>query len=326
MGEPVFTDLSEEQVRAQILALSELADWPEAASLFAARNDGLRLDWQLPARACVAVGSQPEAALPAVAAVACLQISIILADDMLDQDPRGEYRRLGHGRAANLALAFQAAALTLLGTAPLPPERQAAASSALARAALATCFGQELDVSGLAGEDAYWRIVRAKSTPFYGVALQLGGLLGGADLPVAQGLYDLGALMGEVVQICDDLEDAFEVPANPDWGAGRNNLLILYAATAGHAERERFMAVRGQVETPSALEEAQQILIRSGALSYGVYQLLQRWQRGRHLLSELPLASSSPILEVFESQIRPLVRWLNAIGVALPPELTGGLA
>ncbi len=326
MGEPVFTDLSEGQVRAQILALPELADWPEAASLFAARSGGLRLDWQLPARACAAVGGQPEAALPAVAAVACLQISIILADDMLDQDPRGEYRRLGYGRAANLALAFQAAALALLATAPQPAAVRAAASTALARAALATCFGQELDVSGLAGEDAYWRVVAAKSTPFYGVALQLGGLLGGADLPVAQGLYDLGALMGEVIQICDDLEDAFQVPANPDWGPGHNNLLILYAATAAHPERERFNAVRGQAETPSALEEAQQILIRSGALSYGVYELLQRWRRERQLLSDLPLADALPLTDLLEGQVRPLVRWLKAIGVALPPELTGGSA
>ena len=63
------------------------------------------------------MGADDAIALPAVAAIACLQISIILVDDILDDDPRGAYHRLGAGRAANLGLAFQAAALKLLAAA-----------------------------------------------------------------------------------------------------------------------------------------------------------------------------------------------------------------
>lgn len=63
--------------------------------------------WQLPVFACEAVGGTTEQAIPAVIAMACMQIGIILIGDMLDDDPRGEYHRIGTGRAGNLALAFQ---------------------------------------------------------------------------------------------------------------------------------------------------------------------------------------------------------------------------
>jgi len=122
--------ISSAQLRDAVLALPAMAAWPDAAAVFPARPDEpLRFDWQLPVLACRAVGGSEEAALPAAAAVACLQISIILADDVLDQDPRGAHHRLGVGRTANLALAFQAAALALLGRAPAPAEARSAAQA-----------------------------------------------------------------------------------------------------------------------------------------------------------------------------------------------------
>ena len=46
-------------------------------------------DWKLPILVYQVVGESPEKAIPASAALACAQISIILVDDMLDKDPRG---------------------------------------------------------------------------------------------------------------------------------------------------------------------------------------------------------------------------------------------
>jgi geranylgeranyl pyrophosphate synthase len=300
-----------------------MAAWPEVGSLFTMERDRVRPDWQLPVLACRAVGGDETIALPAVAAVACLQISIILVDDMLDQDPRGTYRRLGHGRAANLALAFQAAALALVGQAPVPAERRAAASAALARAALTTAFGQELDVQNLHGEESYWRVVQTKSTPFYGTGLQLGALLAGASSEVTQELYDLGVLIGEIIQVYDDLIDAFQSPANPDWWEGRNNLALLYASTVAHPQRERFTSLLTHVDEPQILEEAQQILIGSGAVSYCVYQLIQRHRAARRLLNGLVLADPAPLSDLLVKQMEPLVRWLRTLDLAIPPELQG---
>src|SRR5688500_14401082 len=88
--------------------------WHELEGILRRAASGQPRDWQLPAIACQALGQSPEEAVPASAALACAQISIILVDDMLDEDPRGEYRRIGHGRAANFAVAFQAAAAEAL--------------------------------------------------------------------------------------------------------------------------------------------------------------------------------------------------------------------
>ncbi|MEJ5199589.1 MAG: polyprenyl synthetase family protein [Anaerolineae bacterium] len=310
------------QLRETVLALPALAAWPEATAVFPARGDEpLRFDWQLPVLACRAVGGAEEVALPAAAAVACLQISIILADDMLDQDQRGEHHRLGVGRTANLALAFQAAALALIGRAPAPAAARSAAQAALADAALMTAFGQELDVQNLQGEANYWRVVKAKSTPFYAAAVQVGALLGGADAATAQGIHDLGVLLGEMIQIFDDLTDAFQTPANPDWTEGRNNLAILYAITATYPQRDEFLALRPRTADPDVLAAAQKLLIVSGAVSYCVYQWLARYQTTAALLARLPLADPRPLTHAVDVQVDPLRRWLNSLGIAIPAEL-----
>ena len=105
-------------------------------------------------------------------------------------------------------------------------------------------------MQNLEGEENYWRVVRAKSTPFYGAALQIGALLGGASPAVATGLRDLGVLIGEIIQIHDDLLDAFQTPANPDWEQGRNNLPVLYARTADHPDRVRFVGLLPHIADP----------------------------------------------------------------------------
>ena len=324
----MIANISADDIKQTVLALPEIAAWPEIAALFlkAQANEAVRLDWQLPALASKAVGGAEAAALPAVGAIACLQISIILVDDMLDQDPRGTYHRLGVGPTANVALAFQAAGLNLIGRAPAPPAARAAATAALSAAALATAFGQELDVQNLRGEENYWRVVRAKSTPFYGAALQTGALLGGADPSLAQGIYDFGVVLGEMIQIFDDLVDAFEAPANPDWGEGRNNLALLYARSADHEKRDEFLRMLPHIDDPLMLREAQQLLISSGAVSYCVYQQLQRHRIGRAILDRLNLSDPAPMCELLTMQIEPMTRWLQDIGAAVPEEIARMIA
>ena len=67
-------------------------------------------------------------------------------------------------------------------------------------------------------------------------------------------------LIGEIIQIEDDIEDAYAVPANADWRQGRNNLLLLDGRTAEHARREQFLAPPGNVGPAENLDEAQRIL------------------------------------------------------------------
>ncbi len=310
-----------EKLKEQVLALPEVAAWPEMAGVFDNLGNKPRGDWELPARACQAVGGDPTVTLPGAAALACLQISIILVDDMLDDDPRGDYRRLGHGPTANLALAFQAAGFRLIERAPVEAGPRAAASASLAWMALATSLGQNWDVQNQGNERDYWTVVRAKSTPFYGAALHVGALLGQAAPSVADGLREFGLLLGEIIQIQDDLTDAFHTPAKPDWRRGRNNLAILYALTTDHPYSAQLDELLPRVDEPEALAEAQRLLIRCGAVSYCVYQLMSRYQQARRLLGGLALATPAPMLEVLEQQVQPVLHFLQKAGADLPTDL-----
>jgi len=309
-----------ENIKVHVLALPEVAAWPEMAGFFE-RESRPRPDWNLPLLACQAVGGDASLATPGAAAIACLQISIILVDDMLDEDPRGEHLRRGNGPTANLALAFQAAAFRVIEQAAVSADRRAAVTASLAWLALATALGQHWDVQNLKGEENYWKVVRAKSTPFYSAALHIGALLGEASDPVAEGLRDFGVLIGEIIQIRDDLFDAFQTPANPDWRQGRNNLPILYARTADHPDRARFMALLPRADDPPALQEAQQILITCGAVSHCAYHLVKRHQEARQLLEGVLLTDPAPMMDLLARQTQPLVELLQTSGAEIPVDL-----
>jgi hypothetical protein len=109
-----------------------------------------------------------------------------------------------------------------------------------------------------------------------------------------------------MIQINDDLTDVLATPANPDWLQGRYPLPILYATLVPHPERERFIALRGQANEEWALSELQDILIRSGAISYGIDQLLQRAERVHALLAQTPLARPQVIEEMMDNLLDPV--------------------
>jgi geranylgeranyl pyrophosphate synthase len=293
-------------------------EWKELQTLFRRVATAKPGHWLMPVRACEAVGGTAEQAISAATAFACSHISIILVDDMLDSDPRGEHQRVGMPAAANMACALQAAGLDVIARGENKARVKLAALYHFNRMFLTTALGQLWDVKTPADEADYWRIVRTKSSPFFGSTLQIGGLLGGATLPVAARLRDLGCLYGEMIQIHDDLNDVMEVPANPDWTEGRSPLPILFARLVDHRDRSRFLELQRNIFDPLALEEAQEILIRCGAVSYCVYQLLYRYKNVQDILASMTLARKDILDAVFEDVIAPVWKLFEAIGETLP--------
>ncbi len=312
---------TESTIKACVLALPEVAAWPEMVSVLEPAKRTLHPGWHLPLLACQAVGGDVSQAIPGGAAIACLEISIILVDDMLDEDPRGEHLRRGSGPTANLALAFQSAAFRVVEQAVVDADQRVTITASLAWLALATAFAQHWDVQNLRGEENYWKVVRAKSTPLHSTAIYIGALLGNASAQVVAGLRDFGVLFGEIIQIRDDLFDAFQTPANPDWRQGRNSLPLLYARTADHPDRARFMDLLPQINDPQALQAAQQILIHCGAVSYCTYHLVKRHREARQLLEGLPLADPASVTDLLVWQTQPLIELLQTSGAEVPVDL-----
>lgn len=309
-----------DQTSNYLSAISVTKSWPEVRFVLAQTARKEPRDWQLPVLACEAVGGYDELAIPAAAAIACMQISIILIDDMLDEDPRGEYHRIGAGSAANLAAAFQAAGLEAICMSQFDLHTKIDGICSLNKMMLTTAFGQYMDSQNPQDEDTYWELVRTKSSPFFGAALHMGALVGGADLELAAKIEKFGHLYGEMIQIHDDLNDTMETPANPDWTQGRAPLPILFAQIVDHPDRERFLELRQSIPDPDALTEAQTILIRCGAVSYGIDQILHRYQKARKILESVPLTHPDKLESLLNDIVDPVKNLFLEIGVDHPDE------
>jgi len=310
-----------EEVKAQVLALPEVQAWPDMLRIFIYQANQPNQVWDWPFRACRAVGGEESLAASSAAAILCMMPGAALIDDMLDQDPRGEHLRLGDAAAANLSFAFQAATYKLISQTPVDAERRSAVLACFAQMALTIAYGQELDKQNLSGEENYWKVTHAKSSSYFGAAMYAGAIIGLANPDIAVRLRNLGELTGDVIQLHDDIRDAFETPANPDWKQMRNNLLLLYAQTADHPDRDRFLALRPRVDDPKALKEAQEILVRCGAVSYGMYLVCQRYMASKKILEETQLADPAPLREVIVKYVRPLADLLREYGIEVPAEI-----
>jgi len=296
--------------------------WPEMQVLIGRAASMKTRHWRVPITACEAVGGVAEESIPAVAAIACAHSSIMLIDDMLDEDPRGEYHHIGSAKAANFAVAFQAAGLEAIFVSKAPLETKLKAMQSLNKMLMATAFGQDLDIRNPTDEAAYWRVAETKSAPFFGAALHLGALIGGASDDVAGRLEHFGQLYGVMIQVHDDLNDSMAVPANSDWIQRRSPLPILFAQSVDHPARSRFVELCRDVSGPEALQEAQDILIRSGAVSYCVDQLVRRHQAAREILNTIPLAHRDGMENFLEGVLEPVRKLFTSIG-KLPPVLSG---
>jgi geranylgeranyl diphosphate synthase type I len=287
--------------------------WPALAAGLkraAARQSQI---WKLPVVGCQAFGGTAGEAIPAAAAMICSEIAILLVDDILDGDPRGEYQRIGAGPAANLAMGMEALALDLVLD-DEDQERAQRAGRALTRMLVTVAHGQALDVKNRCDEAHYWQVTEAKSAAWFASALYLGALYANATPKAADQLYDFGLVYGQMMQIHDDLNDVLASPANVDWTSGRYPLPILFAETVNHPERDRLIALRRQVGEALRLEEAQAILASCGAISYSVNELLLRHQRARQLLKALQAPNSTPLNSLLQEVIEPVEHLFAAVG------------
>jgi geranylgeranyl pyrophosphate synthase len=298
-----------------VSALSVTKSWPEFQSIFKRIAACKPKHWLLPVKSCQAVGGTIDQAIPAVAAIACAQIGIVMLDDILDEDPRGEYRRLGAGVAANLGSAFQVVGLEALLLSDLEPAKKLGTLQSANQMLMTVALGQHMDTECPTDEASYWRIVENKSASFFGTALLLGALLGGASEKIASGVKRFGQLYGEMIQIHDDLNDTMAIPASPDWIQKRATLPILFAQIVDHPARQRFLELFGNITDPEALREAQEILIHCSAVSYCVDQLLHRHRAAQKILEITQLVDQQPLKNLVSEIAEPIWNLFSAMGI-----------
>lgn len=268
---------------------------------------------ELALRACRAAGGEGDAAYPAAASLHALHAAIHLVDDVIDGEERSIVD-LPPGLRANLAMALQSISIEVLAAAPA--EVRAPLMLAAAAAGRETARGQELDAAGAADEDAYWRIVEAKTPPLFTAALRMGALSGGASAATAEALAAAGVPLGVLVQLGDDLGDVMGGEIHPDWQRPGDNVALRFALEADHPERGRFHALVPRVPTdPAAHAEAREILVRSGAFAFCVHHMRVAADAARRAVHAVALPNPAPVLDFVDLLAAPVTELLAQVGV-----------
>ena len=151
-------------------------------------------------------------------------------------------------------------------------------------------------------------MVGTKTPPLFGEALRMGALLGGAPAAVAEQLADLGRALGRFIQVSDDVTDALETPARADWQRPSNSLPLLFAMTAGHAEREEFLAPVGAGRRAGGARRGAEdpLPLRRGQLLHA--QADRARARGAGTArAGIPLRDPEPIEQLLEVHIAAVV-------------------
>ena len=310
-----------DQVIDYVGDISIFRTWPEMHTLFREKAARRPHGWDLSASACKAVGGTQIQAVPAVAAVGCLQMSILLIDDILDEDPAGEWNHIGEGRAANLASGLHAAGIEILLGCEAPLETRTAMAASASWMMAQTAHGQELDTRNPDSEEGYWQVVNGKSSPYHQAAFEIGAWIGRAASETVWSAANFGRIYGEIIQIHDDFKDTMAVPASPDWILGRSTLPILFAQVVEHPECQHFAELRRSIMEGAGddlLLQAQEILVRCGAVSYTIDQMLTRCTQVEKILAGMRLPAPEHFESLLQGVIKPAQALFEELGLQLP--------
>lgn len=268
--------------------------------------------------ACQAVGGDPSLATSAAAAIEHFHTAALIHDDIADdaKTRRGvECLHLSEG--LGLAINSGDLALSLVnGTVAkdqrLSAEQRVRVITELVDMTCRTIEGQAMDI-GWARDERYdlapedYLCMATHKTAYYsgGVPLAVGAIIGGAEEAEVEGLRSFGMDTGLAFQIQDDLlnlvgtAEATQKDFRNDITEGKRTLVVVHALkNATDEDRRRLVQILSSKETdPAVLEEAVQIMIRTGSIDYAKDYALQLTDRAKkQLLETLPESNPRTIL------------------------------
>ncbi|WP_412067456.1 polyprenyl synthetase family protein [Rubrivirga sp. IMCC43871] len=248
------------------------------------------------------------AALPAALGVEVFHNFTLVHDDIMDGSPTRRGRETVHERwdvpTAILAgdLMMGLAARLVVGTGP----RAGALAEAHYRTVARLCEGQSLDMGFETRDDvtveAYLHMIDGKTGALLEHALEVGGLLGGADDHALGALRTAGRSFGRAFQIQDDLLD---VTGGPGWGkpvgadltTGKRAFPVLAARDRAEAEDEPWLAaVFAGGLPPDRVDHVRERLDALGVLAEASERVHQYTGDGRRALADLPATPAAHAL------------------------------
>ena len=286
-----------------------LNSWPETQELLISIINEKPKHLCVPELIANCYNPSTQALFSATTSLTLAYAGIIILDDVLDGD---QLYGTDSAMLANMGAALFSLANLEVAAISENPTTSLLAQKILSEMLFNVALGQSLDSQNPDTEEGYWQAAALKSGAFFKGAFLLGGLVGQASDKDLETLGSLGQEYGLLLQIHDDLKDALEVPANSDWLNGRLSLPLLFAHTVDHPWKERFNNIRQEVNTPELLFEAQGILVRCGALSYGLFQIQEHADRVDEFFGKLEMEDQKEIRKLFDELIIPAEEMVNA--------------
>lgn len=140
----------------------------------------------------------------------------LLHDDIMDNSSQRRSRPTVHKKWGVNTAILSGDAMMILAyrfLAQSPQKHLSSLMNVFNKAALEVCEGQQLDINFEAGtsvqEDDYLEMIRLKTSVLLAAALQIGAVLGNADLEDQENLYLFGLNLGLAFQLQDDFLDTF---------------------------------------------------------------------------------------------------------------------
>ncbi|GAB3181147.1 polyprenyl synthetase family protein [Telluribacter humicola] len=173
------------------------------------------------------------------------------------------------------------------------------------------CEGQQLDINFETrwdvSEQEYLEMIRLKTSVLLGFALELGGIIGGADEEATQLLYEAGVSMGVGFQLKDDLLDVYGDPAKfgkqvgGDIIANKKTFLLIEALERAQgetrAELDRWLSEK-EFDKEEKVKAVTTIYDSLGIRTFTEQKINEYFSRGFDCLERVPAdpARKAPLL------------------------------
>ncbi|HUN22569.1 MAG TPA: polyprenyl synthetase family protein [Anaerolineales bacterium] len=289
----------------QINSAVEQLRWVELQGIFQEKIQKPPENWFIPEKVSRAIlGSRCPDANQSCMAFAFTHIAIGLADDILDNDLDGLHHHYGTGAVVNMSQALLALSFECLTSVH--------AVKNLSKRLEGVCVGQMLDSMGASTEDEYWNIAYAKSANFFAIPFELGGVLANCKQNQMQICSKLGELYGLLVQVGDDIDDCLRPVFTPDWTYPIRSLPILFANVVNYPCRDKFVYLQKNL-TETSLQDAQDLLIGSGAVSYCIWKMEHLVLQAHELITQSDFRDKDTLFELFGHFSKPISSLRNLV-------------
>jgi geranylgeranyl diphosphate synthase type II len=250
----------------------------------------------------------PSVALKPAMAVEVFHNFTLMHDDIMDRAPLRRGQPTVHEKwNANTAIlsgdVMLIRAYDLLLDVPKEKFRQVL--TRFNQTAAEVCEGQQLDMNfekrWNVTEEEYIGMIRLKTSVLLGFALELGGILGGADEKSVEMLYSAGENMGIGFQLKDDLLDVFGDPSKfgkqvgGDIIANKKTFLLIEALTKAEGqmkdELNKWLS-QENFDNEEKVSAVRNIYEQLGVRSFTEQKINEYFTKGLNSLNELEIEAS----------------------------------